>query len=327
MKRLILPLVAAVLAVTLAPVPAHALGARIRAMGGAGLALADDENTVFLNAAGMSQLDRTMAQIGGQVVDRQNWQSDHAAFVSKIYQSRETKAMTLEQYLESDYEFRAQPERVSNWSYGIGFLHERRSAQLSRDFGRDPIEEEQTGLNLAFATRFPVAERLTRRPELYAGFSINLMDHTWENSSLGVSGSRDLVDLDLSFLYKANNRFNLAAILESVISETSGTTAGAGSNSTSLNLGGAYTFGEKRDTVVALDFLNVLNAGSDNGGRWKFGVERQFLDNDFALRMGSWDGTLTLGFGLRFFDDFKMDYAYQNGSVVKEHHVSVRIPF
>ena len=56
-------------------------------------------------------------------------------------------------------------------------------------------------------------------------------------------------------------------------------------------------------------------------------LERQFLDNDFSLRMGSWDGTLTMGFGLRFFDDFKMDYAYQNGSIVKEHHVSVRVPF
>lgn len=306
-----------------------AMGARPRGMGGAFIAVSDDENAVWTNPAGMSQVDRGAAQMTGQVVERQKFMNDSASYVGKMFQAGGTRKVTLEDYLESDYEFRSEPEKVSNYSWGVGFQRIKRSPELNELFGNQFLLEEQTSLTLAVATRFPIAERLTRRPELYGGLSLRVLDHDWKNPSLRESvNNRDLYDLNMSMFYKANQRLNLGARLDSLVSAAHDTNPNTVSdNATSLNLGAAYTFGEKRDTIVAMDLINVFNAGRSQEAHVRMGMERQFLDNDLALRIGAYDGTLTLGFGLKFFDEFRMDYAYENFTTFREHYVSVRVPF
>mgnify|MGYP006302436189 FL=1 len=121
---------------------------------------------------------------------------------------------------------------------------------------------------------------------------------------------------------------HICARFDGLVSETHDTTRGAvGNNSFSFNMGGAYTFGEKRDTLLAMDIINIFNASRSQDPQLRLGLERIFLDNDLALRLGSYDGTLTLGFGIKLFEDFRMDYAFENFTTFREHHVAFQLPF
>ncbi|MBI4870748.1 MAG: hypothetical protein HY814_04190 [Candidatus Riflebacteria bacterium] len=312
----------------LAPSPALALGARPRAMGSAFIAVSDDENAVFTNPAGLSQIDKSMVQAGANVAFRDDYKTDHFIYAGKIYQSTGKEKLTLEDYLEADYELKTKPEKVANYSWGLGLLREERSLKLNKERGFVPPTEDHifTG-TAAFATRFPIAERLTRRPELYGGMAVRFVDLTREIPSLRVKSRADTWDLDFSLLYKANPRLNVGLVLGNVISTKDGSTLGARTDSFVTNVGGAYTLGAKRETIFAVDVMNVWNARRAIDQRLRIGAERQFLENDFALRIGSDGGVLTLGFGIQFFKDFKLDYSYFNGTLVKEHFVSVRLPF
>lgn len=307
-----------------------AQGARPRAMGGAFIAVADDENAIWYNAAGMSQVDNGSAALSGQVVERDKYTSDHFAYVGKMFQTagKATK-VSLEDYLESDYEFRSEPEQISNYSWGLGFSKFKRSAELNDEFGNGYVSEKQTGLTLGFATRFPIAERLTKRPELYAGMSLEYMSQEWGNPGIpDDKGKRDVFNLGVSFFYKANERLKIGAIIDNLLSETHNTSSSSvPDNSTTFNLGGAYTFGEKRDTLIAMDYVNIFNANNATDSHLRLGLERYFMDNDLAMRIGAYDGTLTLGFGLKFFEGFNLDYSYENFTDFAQHHITLKVPF
>ena len=331
MRRNILIIIAMLLVFGTSCSSVFALGARVRAMGGAFIAVSDDENAIWTNPAGMSQLDGGSLGISSQVVERNTYMSDHLAYVGKMFQTSGagTNKVTLEDYLESDYEFRSEPEKVSNYSWGLGFSRLKRSAELNELLGNGYLSENQSALTLGFATRFPIAERLTKRPELYAGMSLRYLQHDWSNPGItDDDGNQDIFDLGMSLFYKANDRLKVGARLDSLVSETHNTNNSAvRDNSTALNLGGSYTFGEKRDTLVAMDIMNVFDANRAEDTQFRLGLERYFMDNDLAMRIGSYDGTLTLGFGLKFFEGFNLDYAYENFTDVKQHHLTVKIPF
>lgn len=308
--------------------PATALGARPRAMGSAFIAVSDDENAVFTNPAGLSQIDKSVVQAGANVAFRDEYRTDHFAYAGKIYQSTGKEKLTLEDYLEADYELKTKPEKVANYSWGLGFLKEERSLKLNADRGIVPPTDDDIFTAIAaFSTRFPIAERLTRRPELYGGMALKFVDLNREIPSLRTKSRQNTFDVDFDLFYRANPRLNIGLVLGSVVSARSGSTLGTRSNSFVTNLGGAYTLGAKRETIFAVDVMNIFNADRAIDQRLRLGVERQFLDNDFALRLGSDGGVLTLGFGVEFFDDFKLDYSYFNGTIVKEHFISMRLPF
>lgn len=328
LKRVLPPLL---LAATILLVPAGTLraqSARVRAMGGAYLALPDaGTDHAFLNPAGLSQVDRTEIQGGATVAPRTDFRADHAAWTGLFYESSAERKVTLEDYLESDYEFRSEPEKVSNWAYGFAISREERAPSLSETLGNGSIRDRTTTFRMSGATRFPIAERLTSRPELYGGFRLRYNQRERENASLGLRANADVWNLDLGGYYKASERLTVGSLLRAVLSHSQDDSVGARDESSSMDLGGAYVLGEKRDTTVAMDFKNVFNAKRTVPSEIRLGVERRFLDNDFALRVGSWDGVLTMGFGVKFFEDFRMDYSYSNFTEVKEHHLSFQLPF
>lgn len=314
--------------VTLAPSAARAQSARVRAMGGAGIGdvmAAEDAN--FLNPAGLSQVDRMLGTVGGTATPRDDFKSDHVAFTGLIYESTGERKVSLEDYLESDYEFRSEPEKVSNWTYGVAYSHEERSAELNQRRGNGFVNDDSVTMRFNVATRFPVAERLTSRPELYAGARLRFSDRDRRHPSLGTSAHADHWSLDIAGFYKATERLTVGGLLKSVLSFSDDDSPGAREESANLDMGASYVIGEKRDTTISLDFRNVFNADRAPASEVRAGVERRFLDNDFALRLGSWDGVLTLGFGMKFFEDFRMDYSYLNHQEIREHHVSFRLPF
>jgi hypothetical protein len=328
LKRVNAPILIVTLGLLLAVPGLRAQSARVRAMGGAYLALPDaGTDNAFLNPAGLSQVDRTEMQAGSTVSPRNDFRADHLAWTGLFYESSSERKVTLEDYLESDYEFRTEPERVSNWAYGASFSKEERSPELSERLGRGYIRDSTTTFRLSAGTRFPIAERLTSRPELYGGFRVRYSDRDRENPRLKLRAKAEVWNLDLGGYYKASERLTVGTLLRSVVSLAQDKSAGARNESASMDLGGAYILGENRDTTVALDFKNIFNGSRTVPSEIRLGVERRFLDNDFALRVGSWDGVLTMGFGVKFFEDFRMDYSYSNFTDIKEHHLSFQLPF
>lgn len=306
---------------------AVAQSARLRGMGGASMADIDaGTDFTFTNPAGLSQVDRMEFQAGGTVSDRDLFRADHLAFTGLLYESAEDKKVTLEDYLESDYEFRLEPEKVSNWTYGVSYSTERRSPELNNALGYGMVEDKARSFRFSAATRFPIAERLTSRPELYAGARIRYAERDRRNVSVRTRAKADVWNLDLGAFYKASERLTIGGLARSVISVDQDQTAGAREESASFDLGGGYILGERRDTTVLMDFKNIFNAKRTVPSEIRVGVERRFLDNDFALRVGSWDGVLTLGFGVKFFEDFRMDYSFSNFTEAREHHLSFQLP-
>lgn len=317
----------ALLGLLLATPAVRAQSARMRAMGGASIAVIDaGTDHAFSNPAGLSQVDTMQVQAGGTGSPREDYRADHLAWTGLFYEAASERKVTLEDYLESDYEFRSEPEKVSNWAYGLAFSREERKPVLSETLGNGFIRDRSTSLRLSAATRFPVAERLTSRPELYGGVRLRYADRERDHASLNVTAQAEVWNLDLGGFYKATERLTVGGLGRGVLSHSQDDSAGAREESASFDIGGAYILGERRDTTVALDFRNIFNAKRSVPSEVRFGVERRFLDNDFALRVGSWDGTLTLGFGIKFFEDFRLDYAYSNFAEVREHHLSMQLP-
>lgn len=324
-RHLLIPLAGLLGAASVTPL--FAQSARYRAMGGAGIAVPDagtDFN--FLNPAGLSQVDRVMVGAGGTVSNREEFRSDHIAATGLLYEASGERRVTLEDYLESDYEFRSEPERVSNYTYGVGFTREQREPELSQRLGKGFIKDDSKSLRLNFATRFPIMERLTSRPELYAGARLRFADRDRSHPGIGQRAHADVWNLDTGAYYKATERLTFGGVVRALLGTSRDDSAGARPESATVDFGAAYVLGERRDTTVALDFRNVFNGKRGPKSEVRAGVERRFLDNDFAMRLGSWDGVLTLGFGLKFFEDFKMDYSYVNHRQVREHHVSFQLP-
>ncbi|MBI4864599.1 MAG: hypothetical protein HY815_30745 [Candidatus Riflebacteria bacterium] len=263
------------------------------------------------------------------MLDRNEFRRDSTCHVGKIYQSTDKKKLTLEEYLESDYNFKAEVQKVSNYAWGIGASTEKRSLSLNQRSGfYPPSDDRRNTYWLGFTTRFPVAERLTRRPELYAGLRFRFEDISRKIPSLSTSTGQDVFDLDVHLFYRANSRFHIGTTLDSVLSESTQHVFGARPFATTWAIGGAYYYGEKRDTIIAVDFTNILHATRGvQKPKVRIGAERQFLDNDFVFRIGSDDGRLTLGVGVRFWEDFRLDYAFERGTVLDEHTVSLRLVF
>lgn len=325
-RRMATAALAAAVCGALAP-RAVAQSSRYRGMGGAGIAIIDPgADAAVTNPALLSQVDRMEVQAGGTVYPRDRFKADHLAFTGLLYESTADAKVSLEDYLESDYEFRSEPEKVSNWTYGGSWTYERRSSELNQDIGRGPHEDTSLSLRFAAAGRFPIAERLTSRPELYGGARLRYAQRERRNTAVDTFAKADVWNLDLGALYKATERLTFGGIGRSVVSVSQDDTNGARHESASFDLGAAYVLGERRDTTVALDFKNIFNAQRAIPSEVRLGVERRFLDNDFALRVGSWDGVLTLGFGVKFFEDFRMDYSYSNFTEVHEHNLSFQLP-
>jgi len=56
-------------------------------------------------------------------------------------------------------------------------------------------------------------------------------------------------------------------------------------------------------------------------------IEKKFIENDLTMRMGTWNGTLTMGFGMQIIPNFRFDYGYYAGDLVKEHYVGGHYTF
>ena len=314
----------------------YALGSRVRAMGGAFIGLADDENAIFSNPAGLSSLDGDHYHVDVLLNSRNEFTNDSFVYTTPIFEAQSRKRFSIEEYLENEFQFTAKRQRTSRYNFGVSINHDQKSKGFLRKIMLDKQSNAQLGqnvaadtetntINLAVATRFPVASNLFQKNQVYAGMNLEHIRTKRELTTLSRGSSKEVFNVGFSALAKTPHNFSYGMTVDALISEKLEGTTDARSSNSNVSIGAAYQM--DKSSLMAVDLTNVLNGNRATSPQFKIGFERQLIQDELFMRLGSWDGTFTMGFGMKLFDDVKVDYAFFNGDVLKEHYISAAMPF
>jgi|GEM_PF-508993 len=302
----------------------YAQSARARGMGGAFIGVADDESATYYNPAGLSQIQGREASLQVKVNERDifNWNS--FAFTGHIYEDHPNERFSITDYLEHNVLEEPLPRRPK-YSYGVSYTQDSRSTEFGKMVGGEflGVKREISDLQLAFGTRFPIARRMLAREKLYGGIKFNFTNVDRAINSLGTHSKRDVENFGIGLMYHYNDRITGGLTVENLVQRVRGD--GAVRDGVSLNMGGKFNL--TKGTIVSADATNVTDSGRTTAQQYRLGIEKKFIENDLTIRMGSWNGTLTLGFGMQVLPNFRFDYAYYGGDVVKEHYVGGHLTF
>jgi hypothetical protein len=301
-----------------------AQSARSRGMGGAFLAVSDDESATFYNPAGLSQIQGREASLQVKVNERDVFQWGSVAFTGHIYEDEPKEQFSITDYLEHNILEEPIPRRPK-YSYGMSYSQDSRSLEFGQLVGGDflGVRRRVDDFQLAFGTRFPIARRMLAREQLYGGIKIRSVAVDRWIRSLGTHAKRDAQSLGLGLMYHYNDRITGGLTVDNLVERIEGTNAHR--DGVTLNLGGALRL--TKGTTVSADAVNITNSARSSQQQYRVGVEKKFIENDLTIRMGSWNGTLTLGFGMHLLPHVRFDYAYYAGDVVKEHYVGAHVTF
>ncbi len=318
----------------------HAQSARARGMGGAFLGISDDESAIYFNPAGLSQIQGREASLQTKVNDRDLFEWSSAAFTGHIYEDNPKEQFSITDYLEHNVLEEPLPRRPK-YSYGFGYTHDYRSLEFGKLVGGSFLgtQREIQEFQLAFGTRFPIARRMLAREQLYGGINLKAMNVDRWVRSLGTHTKRDVWGMGVGLMYHYNDRITGGLTVDNVIERVEG--SGATRDGVALNLGTAYRL--TKGTLISADATNILSSPRAPQQQYRVGIEKKFIENDLTLRMGSWNGTLTMGFGMQVLPNFRFDYAYyagdvnpvdgtydsttHNGSLIREHYIAGHLTF
>lgn len=308
----------------IAPTLVYAQSARSRGMGGAFLALSDDESATFFNPAGLSQIQGREASVQVKVNERETFRWGSGAFTGHIYEDKPQDRFSITDYLEHNILEEPLPRRPK-YSYGIGFSQDIRTTDFGALVGGEflGVKRKVDDLQLAFGTRFPIARRMLAREQLYGGIKLRFMNVDRWIKSLDQHNYRDSYSLGIGLMYHYNDRLTGGLTVDNLVERVAG--KGAERGGVTMNLGGAFKL--TKGTTVTADAINITNSARSGQQQYRVGVEKKFIENDLTIRMGSWNGTLTLGFGMHLLPNVRFDYAYYGGDVVKEHYIGSHVTF
>lgn len=304
--------------------PAHAQSARARGMGGAFLGLSDDESAVYYNPAGLSQIQGREASVQTKVNERDVFQWTTVAFTGHIYEDKPQDRFSITDYLEHNILEEPLPRRPK-YSYGVSYTQDVRTPEFGSIAGGEflgvkrRVEETQ----VAFGTRFPIARRMLAREQLYGGIKLRWLNVDRWIKTLGTHNKRESQSLGVGLMYHYNDRLSSGLTVDNVVERIDGD--GAERSGVSMNLGSAYRL--TKGTIISGDIWNATSAPRSNQQQYRLGVEKKFIENDLTMRVGTWNGTLTMGFGMNLLPHIRFDYAFYNGDVVKEHYVAGHVTF
>lgn len=314
----------------------YALGSRVRGMGGAFIGLANDENAVFSNTAGLSQLSGNHYHLDVLLNSRSQFTNDSFAYASQIFEGESRKRFSIEEYLENEFQFTTNKQRVSRYNFAVSVNRDYKSKGFVRKIMLDKQSNAQLGqqvaadiytdtINLGFATRFPVASSLFQKNQVFGGVNLKYIRTKRELTTLMNGNNKDVLNFGVSALVKTPHNFNFGLTLDSIISEKLTGDMSSSDSTTNLALGMSYQL--DKSSIMVADVTNILNSSRAVSPQLKIGFERQLIQDELFMRLGSWDGTFTMGFGIKLFDDVNVDYAFFNGDVLKEHYISAAMPF
>lgn len=302
----------------------QAQSARARGMGGAFIGVSDDESATYYNPAGLSQIQGRESAVQAKVNDRDMFQWQSLAFTGHIYEDNPREQFSITDYLEHNTLEEPLPRRPK-YSYGCSYTEDRRSTAFGKLVGGEylGVKKDVQDLQLAFGTRFPIARRMLAREQLYGGIKLRFMNVDRYVPSLGTSNSKNSSALGFGLMYHYNDRITGGLTVDNLVENYTGN--GSVRDGVSMNLGGALKL--TKGTVVSADWTNVTGSARTNDTQYRLGIEKKFIENDLTIRMGTWNGTLTMGFGMQVLPNFRFDYGYYGGDLVKEHYVGGHLTF
>ncbi|MBF0409524.1 MAG: hypothetical protein HQM10_19445 [Candidatus Riflebacteria bacterium] len=305
-------------------VSGYAQSARSRGMGGSYLAVSDDESAVFFNPAGLSQIQGREASFLVKMDERNLFRLDSAAFTGHIYEDKEKENFSVTDYLEHNI-LEEPVARRPKYSYGMSYTEDFRSTEFGRLIGGEflGVQREVRDLHMGFGTRFPIARRMLARETLYGGIKLRMTNTDRWIKTLNSHAKRDAQTLGLGLMYHYNDRITGGLTVDNLVERISGESAIR--DGVSLNVGAVVKL--TKGTIISGDCVNLGNSARTSQQQYRIGVEKKFIENDLTMRVGSWNGTLTLGFGLHLLPTMRLDYAYYNGDVIKEHYVGGHFTF
>ena len=301
-----------------------AQSARSRGMGGAFIGLSDDESATFYNPAGLSQIQGREASLQAKVNERDVFDWTSLAFTGHIYEDSVESKFSITDYLE--HNILEEPiARRPKYSYGVAYTEDHRSIEFGKLVGGEflGVERDVKDLQLAFGTRFPIARRMLAREQLYGGIKLRSMSVDRYIKSLQQHSKKDTLSMGIGLMYHYNDRITGGLTVDNLLEQISGSNNER--DGVTVNLGTAVKI--TKGTTVSADAINITNSARSNDQQYRVGVEKKFIENDLTMRMGSLNGTLTLGFGMNVLPNIRMDYAYYDGDVVSEHHVGAHVTF
>lgn len=295
---------------------------RSRGMGGAFIGLSDDESAIFYNPAGLSQIQGREASLQVKVNERDIYDWASLAFTGHIYEEGEENKFSITDYLEHNILEEPIPRRPK-YSYGVSYSSD------NRDFGFGDLvggeyrgeKREVQDLQLAFGTRFPIARRMLAREQLFGGIKFRMLNVERTKSGGFGSSKRDSISMGAGLMYHYNDTITCGLTVDNIFEDSDGSEKAE----PSINFGTAFEI--TKGTIVSADIVNITNNSNINERQYRVGVEKKFIENDLTMRMGSLNGTLTLGFGMQMLPQVRLDYSYYDGEVVAEHHVGAHVTF
>ena len=301
-----------------------AQSARSRGMGGAFIGLSDDESATFYNPAGLSQIQGREASIQAKVNERDIYDWTSMAFTGHIYEDNVESKFSITDYLEHNILEEPVPRRPK-YSYGVAYTEDHRSIGFGNLVGGEyqGVKRGVKDLQLAFGTRFPIARRMLAREQLYGGIKLRMLNVDRYIKSLLQHSKRDIFSLGIGLMYHYNDRLTGGLTVDNLIEEIS--CSNTNRDGVPLNLGTAYEV--TKGTTLAADAINITNTSKANDQQYRIGVEKKFIENDLTMRIGSLNGTLTLGFGMHVLPHVRVDYSFYDGDIISEHHVGAHVTF
>ncbi|MBF0498738.1 MAG: type IX secretion system membrane protein PorP/SprF [Candidatus Riflebacteria bacterium] len=323
-KRLAGVLFMALLLIVTGITPVTAQSARSRGMGGAFLGVSDDESATTYNPAGLSQIQGREAAVQAKVNERDlfNWNS--VTFTGHIYEDNPKENFSVTDYLEHNVLEEPLPRRPK-YSYGVDYTQDTRYPDFGKLAGGDfiGVKKQVDDIHLSFGTRFPIARRMLAREQLYAGLKFQFTNVDRWIKTLNTHASRDTQAMGFGLMYHYNDRITGGLTVDNLLERVTG--ADSVHDGATLNMGASMKL--TKGTTVSADMVNVTNSSNSTQQQYRVGLEKKFIENDFTVRMGAWNGTLTLGFGLTLLPNLRFDYAYYTGDIVKEHYVGSHYTF
>ncbi|NLM18011.1 MAG: hypothetical protein GX221_09870 [Candidatus Riflebacteria bacterium] len=302
----------------------QAQSVRSRGMGSAFIGLSNDESAIFYNPAGLSQIEGREASIQAKVNERDTYEWQSFAFTGHIYESEQSTGFSIADYLEENILEEPMP-RKPKYSYGMSYTMDKRPEAFGKVVGGSysGLSTNVSDFQLAFGTKFPVAKNLLAREQLYGGLKLRILDVDRKNVALGTQKTRKSYSMGAGLIYHYNDRITGGLVVDNLFEHLDD--SNVAKDGISLNIGAAIKVAQ--GTTISMDLLNITDSGKAYEQQYRVGVEKYFTENDFAVRIGSCNGTLSVGFGMNIMPNLRVDYSYYDGEKIPEHHVGAHFTF
>lgn len=281
-------------------------GTRALGMGEAFVALSDDASGGFWNPAGLAFMtdEKRHVDLMIKANEREEATYDSISIAGPVYTETKKADFSIQDYLESNLKAPVYGRRL-NYHYGVGgiFIDQYGGAEIHNYF-------------------FSVGKKIDNIKGLSIGTKLRVSDY--KNYLNDQNQAEDFMEtaLGTGAIYEVNKYLRIGMMVDNLLKDSL------------YNLPPVVTFGMAiflgEGTTLALDGFNLVDDKHEVGdAEFRAGIEKKFLDDAFAIRMGTKNGNLNLGFEIQFTPEFHVGYAFMGDydTDIQQHFVSGNVRF